>query len=114
MPGQRRPSGPMWLATPEWKHQVSLAMEAAKVTRAELARRVDVSDAAITQLFRPSTKQSRLVPEINRVLGITPPTQSTGETDGELAELIDIWRQLDPEERKVLWGTARVLRRSRR
>ncbi len=104
----------MWLATLEWKLQVTAAMKAAEVTRAELARRIGVSDAAITQLFRPTTKQSRLVPEINRVLGITPPTQSTGDTDGELAELIDIWRDLGPEERKVLWGTARVLRRSGR
>jgi transcriptional regulator with XRE-family HTH domain len=113
MPGQRRPKGLMWTTSPAWKRQVTEAMEAAGVTRAELSRRVGVSDAAITQLFSTKTKQSRLVPDINRVLGLTPPVQTSGESDEELAELIDIWRELSSEERKVLWGTARVLRRSK-
>lgn len=113
MAGQRRPKGPLWNTPPEWKNQVLVAMEVKRISRADLSRLVGVSDAAITQLFRATTKQSRLVPDINRAVGMTPPSQSNGETDGELAELIEIWKQLDPEERKVLWGTARVLRRTK-
>lgn len=85
------------------------AMDAQGVTRAELARLVGVSDAAITQLFRQSTKQSRLVPAINRVLGLPPPTQHLGIVDALRAELEQLWPGLSVSDRELLIETARRL-----
>lgn len=99
----------MWHVSAEWKHQALEAMKAESISRAELARRVGVSDAAITQLFSTRTKQSRLVPAIHAVLGWTPPVQSGGEIDSELAELIDLWGRMDDKARKAILGTAGVL-----
>lgn len=62
----------MWNVSEKWKRDVQEAMLEKGISRAELSRRVRVSDAAITILFRESTKQSRLVPAINRALGLTP------------------------------------------
>ena len=45
------------------------------------------------------------------MLGLTPPVQTTGETDGDLAELIDIWKRLGSEERKALLGMAGLVAR---
>jgi ribosome-binding protein aMBF1 (putative translation factor) len=114
MPGQRRPKGVMWVVSPTWKREVQDAMASKGISRAELSRLINVSDAAITILFRPSTKQSRLVPAINRALGLTPPTQSSGEADGQLTELHEIWPDLDDEARRALLVMAGVARRARR
>jgi AraC-like DNA-binding protein len=104
----------MWHASDAWKRDVQDAMADQKISRAELSRRVGVSDAAITQLFKADTEQSRLVPAINRVLGMPPPTQTSGEVDGDLAELIEIWKRLDEAARKVLLDMAGVAARSKR
>jgi lambda repressor-like predicted transcriptional regulator len=103
----------MWNTPPEWKRLVLSAMEQQGVTRAELSRRVGVSDSAITVLFRPTTAQSRLVPQIHEVLGMSPPVQSTGEADDDMAELVKLWKDLDKAERKALLGMVGVLRRTR-
>lgn len=103
----------MWFTPPSWKRKVAAAMKAKGISRAELSRRVGVSDAAITQLLRPSSPQSRLVPDINRVLGMTPPTQSDGEIDEALAEFLELWEKLDSDARKILLGMAGVAARSK-
>lgn len=111
MPGQRRPKGPTWIASEKWKREVQHAMKEQGISRAELSRRVRVSDAAITQLFRPSTPTSRLVPLINRALGLTAPTQSSGEHDSNMAALQELWPDLNDDERKALVVMAGVARR---
>jgi SpoVK/Ycf46/Vps4 family AAA+-type ATPase len=104
----------MWVASSTWKREVQEAMVEKGISRAALSRMVHVSDAAITILFKASTKQSRLVPAINRALGLTPPTQSSGEHDEMLAELHAVWDDLDLDARKAILVMAGVARRSRR
>lgn len=104
----------MWLASPDWKRDVLAAMEAQGISRAELSRRVKVSDAAITILFKPTTRQSRLVPAVNRVLGLTAPKQNSGEIDELRAELDTHWQEIDDEARSTLLHMARQLARNRR
>lgn len=101
----------MWLTPPEWKADVLRAMEKLGISRAELSRRVQVTDAAITILFRKTTKQSRLVPAINRVLKLTAPTQNTGEVDELRARLDDSWANLDDEARRMVSDLAEKLAR---
>lgn len=105
----------MWQATPEWKQLVLETMRDRGVTRAELSRRVEVSDAAITILFRPDTQMSRLVPRINEVLGISAPVQLIGDVvDEDLEELQALWKRLGKDDRKTLTDMAGVLARRRR
>lgn len=115
MSGQRRPYGPIWQTGRDWKTRVRLEMERQGISRAEMSRRVGVSDAAITQLFDGT--QSKLVPKINRVLGLTPPYQSSGDYNPELVELIEIMDQLEPADREEViryaLGTARIVARKK-
>ena len=105
----------MWQTGRDWKQRVQDAMKAQGISRAELSRRIGVSDAAITQLFDGT--QSKLVPKINRVLGFTPPYQSSGDFNPELAELIEIMEQLDQADRdevlRYALGTARLVSRKK-
>jgi hypothetical protein len=104
----------MWQAPQSWKDEALAAMATKGITRAELSRRIGVSDAAITILFRAETRTSRLVPAINRVLGLTAPVQSTGDADELRAELEQHWKELDDDDRRALTDLAKKLARTKR
>ena len=92
----------MWPATPEWKTKVLELMEKLDINRAELSRRIKVSDAAISILFREETKTSRLVPLVNAVVGLAPPAMTPALVDEYRSQLDQIWPDLTETDRKLL------------
>lgn len=67
---RENPIGPLRDVTAEWKRKAKERMLAQGTSRAELSRLADVSPAAITVLFRPTTKQSRIKGRIEKALGM--------------------------------------------
>jgi len=100
---QRRPSGPMWTVDKAWKDDVRALMKRRGISQAELARTLKVSPGSLTLLFKPETKQSRLVPAIHRALGLTTPTTTRVDEHDQLWQRLEaIWRDLTPEQREIL------------
>lgn len=114
MAGQRHPKGPTWPTDARWKADVLRLMAELQISRAELARRVGVSDAAITQLFRSEQQSSRLVPAINRVIGMPPPALVGVDVDAVRAELDAEWQTLDDASRQLVLDVAKKLARTKR
>lgn len=96
----------MWPATTEWKRKVLELMEQLGISRAELSRRINVSDAAITVLFRETTATSRLVPAVNSVVGLAPPMMLPVDSDAMRERLNAVWPRLSEDDRKLLLETA--------
>ncbi len=101
MPPQTRPSGPPWPVDEAWKRGVRAEMQRAGITRAELARRIGCKGSALTVLFRPETKASRLVPLIHRELGRPPPSTVTA-SDEILRRINSRWPSLSTEQRALV------------
>lgn len=76
-------------------------MAKAGISPAEMARRIGVSDSALTVLWRPTTKQSRLVPLIHRELGRPAPSTITA-TDEILRRINNRWSSLTKEQRAIV------------
>lgn len=76
-------------------------MKKAGISQAEMARRIHCKDSALTVLFRPSTKQSRLVPAIHRELGRPAPSTVTAH-DEVLRRINTRWPSLSPEQRALV------------
>lgn len=104
----------MWPATQEWKNKVLKLMRDKGISRAELSRRAGVSDAAITVLFRSTTKTSRLVPVVNGAVGLPPPAMTPVDLDERRAELDALWPSLSEDDRKLLLDTARKFATSKK
>src|SRR5678816_419884 len=81
MPRQKRPPGRAWPIDDTWKKNVLQEMTDQGIDRAELCRRVherfgyDLTQSALTVLFRATTKTSRLVPWIEKILGLVSTTK---------------------------------------
>lgn len=69
----RRPFFPI---TSVWQEEIRRRLIARSWSQAELARRIGASPAAIVLIFKGTTIQSRLVPEIHRVLELDPPSMT--------------------------------------
>lgn len=108
---QKRPRGPLWTVDDDWKRDVLAAMVSKGISRADLARRIGVAPAAMTVLFRPTTKQSRLVPAIHRELGMVETTSAVSaiERDDAFKRLQRIWKALSEKEREHLISTGELL-----
>lgn len=111
---QRRPKGHMWPTPETWKERVLVLMQERGINRAELSRRIKVSDAAITQLFRSSTRTSRLVPHINEVVGLPPPAMTPLVTDEYRQGLDSVWPELGEDDRKLLLDMAQKISQRRK
>jgi hypothetical protein len=98
---QTRTRGPGWPISEAWKRRVKADMKARGITKAELARRIPCAEGSLTVLFRPKTRQSRLVPAIHQVLHWLRPT--TVSSSDELWQRIDeMWPLLTREERELV------------
>jgi lambda repressor-like predicted transcriptional regulator len=115
MPRQRRPSGPAWTVDETWKDDVRAAMRSKGISRADLARQIGVSPSAITVLFRPETKQTRLKPLIHRALGFVAPESSPAVArDALYIRMMSVWPHLSDAEREHLITTGELLRAKKR
>lgn len=97
----------MWTVDKAWKDDIRAVMERQGVSQADLARTLKVSPGSLTLLFKPETKQSRLVPAIHRALDLALPTTTRVDERDELRHrLDDIWRDLTPAQREILVSVA--------
>lgn len=102
----------MWTVDRAWKDDVRALMKRREISQADLARTLGVSPASLTFLFKPETKQSRLVPAIHKALGLpTPLTTRVDEGDDLLERLQKIWRDLTQEQRELLLAVAAQMKR---
>jgi predicted transcriptional regulator len=107
---QRRPAGPAWTVDDSWKRDVKTAMKKAGISQADLAAKIGVTPSAITVLFRPETKQTRLKPAIHKVLGMLPPTSGAAITrDDAMNRLLRVWPTLSEEQRELVLATSEAL-----
>jgi transcriptional regulator with XRE-family HTH domain len=82
------------------------------ISQADLARTLGVSPGSLTLLFKPETKQSRLVPAIHKALGLTTPTTTRVDERDDLRQRLErIWRDLTPEQREILVSVAAQMKR---
>lgn len=88
-------------------------MEKAGISPAEMARRIKCKDSALTVLWRPETKQSRLVPAIHRELGRPPPSTVTAH-DEILRRINARWPSLSSEQRALVDNLVEQLMNGRR
>ena len=72
----------MWTVDKAWKDDVRALMKRNEISQADLARTLGVSPASLTFLFKPDTKQSRLVPAIHKALGLPTPAITTPHASG--------------------------------
>lgn len=101
MPRQSRPSGPPYPVDEAWKRGVQADMKRAGISSAEMARRIKCSPGALTVLWRPRTRVSRLVPAIHRELGRPAPTTVTSH-DEILRRINARWASLTEEQRAIV------------
>lgn len=100
-----------------WQDDIRALLKRRGISQAELARRIGASPGSITLLFKPDTDQSRLVPAIHRCLELTPPPDNTAvaersEQTEQRREWDKILRELTKEQRELLLGIGRQMRRS--
>lgn len=109
---QRRPSGPHFPVDKDWKRDIRARMERQGISQADLARSVGCKSSALTVLFGPETKQSRLVPAIHRALGLSAPVSTSAlERDEARSRLERVWHELTPSQREILLSVAEEMRR---
>lgn len=84
------PEGPRHEMTSAWKREVMEAMLKQGISKADLARELDVTRGLITKLF--ATQQaSSLVPRICKLLNVPPPlspTETKSESDSRVETLL--------------------------
>lgn len=94
-----------------WKRTVLERMAVKGISRSDLARLVGATPGAITVLFKPGTKQSRLVPRIHKVLDLAA-TQTSAiavERDDVFRRLLRAWKDLSEDERQKLVEMSELL-----
>lgn len=83
-------------------------MDELKISRADLARRLKVSKSAITTLFSPETKQSRLVPAVHRILK-SPLPSVVGSESQTIDSITQNYELLSDENKQVISDLIRKL-----
>lgn len=102
----------MWTVDKAWKDDVRALMKRRGISQADLARTLAVSPGSLTFLFKPETRQSRLVPAIHKAFGLPTPTITrVDEGDELLGRFEKIWRDLTPEQRELLLAVGAQMRR---
>lgn len=91
----------MWPVDQAWKTTVLADMRRLGISQAEMARRIGCKQSALTVLFRPETKQSRLVPLIHRELDRPAPSTVTAP-DEVLRRINRQWPALSKEARALI------------
>lgn len=88
-------------------------MKKAGISPAEMARRIKCTPGALTVLWRPETRESRLVPLIHRELGRPAPSTVTA-TDEILRRINARWSSLTEEQRAIVDALVEQLAGNRR
>jgi transcriptional regulator with XRE-family HTH domain len=112
---QSRPTGPKYQVTAEWVAWVRSRMDELGLNQSDLADIVDVTPAAISDILRGATMETRLLPQINAALGGVPPTQIVvlSPLDEAKAVVDQLWDELSDEEKSHVVATIRMFTRPR-
>jgi hypothetical protein len=119
---QTRPKGDSWPIDKVWKDEIKRLLKQPRdgypdgISRAELARLLDVTPSAITILFQAKTKSTRLKAKIHKLLGLAPPTSTPpAERDELVRRLLRAMNALkdDDAKREHIVTTAEMLAASR-
>lgn len=106
---QTRPKGESWPIDAAWKKEIKRLLELSRegypqgISRAELARVCGVTPSAITIMFQPKTKSTRLKAKIHKLLGLAPPTSTPpAKQDDLMRRLQRAMNSLKDDEEKRL------------
>ncbi len=97
-----------------WKKDVLKRMDERLVSKADLARELNVAPSAVTQLLsfaEGSPRQSRLVPRIHKILGLVNTTKPADaiERDDAYRRLMASWADLSNEQREEIARLSELL-----
>lgn len=114
---QRRPKGDLYIATVDYKQRVLDELVAKKWSRADFARAIGVTTAAVSQFFGPEgsslkKSQTRLMPKINKAFKWPLPEKPTAPISEDTpidelrARLLAAWGDIDENDRQILEAIA--------
>jgi len=103
----------MRAVTPQWKADRLADMKRLGISKAKLSRLIKATSGGITTLFKPVTKQSRLVDPIHEVLGLPPPREAAAPADVAdfLARIEESARGMGDAEKDLILDLAAKLAR---
>lgn len=110
--------GVSYPVTNAWRNQVKrwLAIEGKQsgISQAEMARRVKISPASLSDLLSGRHGHSVAVPSINKMIGLPPPVAADGTTDPDdiVSSVALATEQLSEEDKKRVLAFARALAQS--
>ncbi len=105
---KKRPQGSPEAIDEAWKRKIlerMRSMESGPMTRADLARAVGVTPAAITILFQPETRSTRLKAKIHKALGLVAiePTPAVVK-DPNIRRVLRRWGDLSEANQELVLG----------
>lgn len=110
-----RSSGMPYPITDEWRTKARARMLELGITKADLHRRLQCSDATISHILGegdgPRSKATVLMPAIHRILQWPPPALPEDSIDDDPVrnELAGIYDAMTEEQRSALLGVAKVI-----
>lgn len=104
--------GSAWPITTEWRTVVLARIAELGISQNELARRAHVSKAALSQALNEDSRQTTVMPELHRALGLPPPVGPLLSQDDD--ELLRLGRSLTREDRAKMVERGQVLLEQRK
>lgn len=96
--------------TRQWQEMVQKRLKDRSMSQAELARLIGVKPPSITAMLKPGAKQSRLVPRVQKVLGMgRPELPASSVVDDKRTRLAEAFEKLSPEEVEAVISLAESL-----
>lgn len=100
---QSRPEGPAWVVDQAWKDEVLARIAANRAAGVQprsvnqLAKLCGVTSPALSEMLKkPGESSTRVLPQINQVLGMASPSPYT--VDQHRAHVMAKWSNLTPED----------------
>lgn len=102
----------MWPTDSKWKASVNDRLVELRMSRAELARRLGVTNASVSNMLSPNVQQSRLVPLVHAALAWPAPSSVTGRDFVKM--LIDSqWDRMTADQRDAIRVLVEAFTRTR-
>lgn len=81
------PTGPAWPIDDDWKQMIMERMAELGINKTDLAKKIGVTKQAMTALFAPKIKQTRLLPLVHKALKLpVPPSPGFSTHNAESIE----------------------------
>lgn len=110
-----KPTGPLYTVDDEWKRNMRALIEeeisTSGISRAEIARQIGVTNAALTLMFRAGTSQTTAVPALHRRYGLVlPETAVAVPKDAFSTRLLRETRDLSENAQALVLRLVRAMR----